>query len=302
VAVRAGDRLVLRRLSPSETLAGGVVVDLDPLPHRRGQSDLVESLERRLEGRGRLLEELRRASSGATMEGLRHGLEAGPELTVELEALVATGLALVVGERILSAEAWVRLETRAVEAVAAYLHSHPLRLGSSREGLRRAVGLEGPALSAAIQAMLERGTLEAQGPELVTTPGWEPTLTAAQRQVAAAVLARLADDPVSPPKVPELAQLGLDDGLSQYLVDSAQVVRVAPDLLMLPAAVDAAREALTAHLKAHGSTTVAAARDVLGSSRRTVVPLLEYFDAAHLTRRDGDVRVLREAGDPGVEP
>ena len=43
-------------------------------------------------------------------------------------------------------------------------------------------------------------------------------------------MARLSEDPTSPPRLPELARLGLDDGLSQYLVDIALVVRVAADL------------------------------------------------------------------------
>ena len=302
VALREGDRIVLRRLSPAETVAGGLVVDLAPDPHRRGQADLLQSLERRLEARGRLLEELGRTPTGVNAEALRREFGGGSEPGPELDSLAAAGLAVTVGERIFSADAWAGLQARAVEAVRAHLRRHPLRLGAPRAGLRQALGLEGQALSAAIQAMLERGALEARGSDSVTTPGWQPILSAAQLKVVAAVMARLAEDPASPPQVPELAQLGLDDDLSQYLVESAMVVRVASDLLMLPAAVESAREALTLHLQARGSTTVAAARDVLGSSRRTVVPLLEYFDAAGLTRRDGDLRFLREAGRLEHEP
>jgi selenocysteine-specific elongation factor len=301
VALRVGDRIVLRRLSPAETIAGGLVVDLEPVRHRRGQAEVAQSLERRLESRGRLLEELRRAPGGVDSETMR-GLADGSEHGSEVESLVAAGLAVSVGPRIFSAETWSELEARAVAAVVVYLRRHPLRLGASRESLRQALGLEGQAMSAAIQAMLQRGALEVRGTELVTTSGWEPVLAAAQQKVVAAVMARLEEDPLSPPRLPELAKLGLDDGLSQYLVDSALVVRVAPDLLMLASAVESAREALTRHLQAQGSTTVAVARDVLGSSRRTVVPLLEYFDASHLTRRDGDLRFLRETGRPGAEP
>jgi selenocysteine-specific elongation factor len=38
---------------------------------------------------------------------------------------------------------------------------------------------------------------------------------------------------------------------------------------------------------------VAAARDLLGSSRRYVLPLLEWMDAQKVTRRVGDDRILR---------
>jgi len=46
------------------------------------------------------------------------------------------------------------------------------------------------------------------------------------------------------------------------------------------------------HLAAHGEITVASLRDLLGSSRKFTLTLLEYFDARHITRRVGDKRVL----------
>ena len=70
-------------------------------------------------------------------------------------------------------------------------------------------------------------------------------------------------------------------------------MRLAPDLLMLPGALVDAESRLRTHLGSHGAITVAEARDILGSSRKTVVPLLEYFDATNLTRREGDIRMLR---------
>ena len=102
--------------------------------------------------------------------------------------------------------------------------------------------------------------------------------------------ARLTEQALSPPRLPELAALGLDEELGNYLENTGSVIRVAADLFMLPVAVAEAQGRLERHLREQGSTTVATARDVLGSSRRTVVPLLEYFDTTHVTRRDGDLR------------
>ena len=292
VAIREGDRLVLRRLSPPETIAGGTVVDLTPTLHRRRQPGLVESLERRLDGRGRLLEELRRAPQGATAGALRQRLDGGPEIEADLDGLIASGDAVAVGETRFAAEAWRRIEASARDTVSGYLTRHPLRTGMPRERLRQPLGLTGRALAHAIEAMLARRALEPHGTDLVALPGWEPRLSAAQRKVVAAVIARLADQPLSPPRVPELASLGLDEEMRDHLVNTGSVIRVAADLLMLPAALAEARGSLERHLQEHDSMTVAVARDVLGSSRRTVVPLLEYFDATHVTRREGDFRFL----------
>ncbi|TFH62234.1 MAG: hypothetical protein E4G91_07530 [Candidatus Zixiibacteriota bacterium] len=48
------------------------------------------------------------------------------------------------------------------------------------------------------------------------------------------------------------------------------------------------------YLKKHGKMTVAEARDVTGTSRRFILPLLEELDRLRITRRDGDYRMLCE--------
>ena len=50
---------------------------------------------------------------------------------------------------------------------------------------------------------------------------------------------------------------------------------------------------IIAHLRSKGSVTVAEARTMFNSSRKYVLPLLEYLDQQHITRRVGDERVLR---------
>jgi selenocysteine-specific elongation factor len=49
------------------------------------------------------------------------------------------------------------------------------------------------------------------------------------------------------------------------------------------------------HIARHGPSTVAELKTALGSSRRIVVPLLEYLDRAGLTARQGDRRILRRS-------
>jgi len=57
-------------------------------------------------------------------------------------------------------------------------------------------------------------------------------------------------------------------------------------------------ERVTEHLRRHGTITVAEARDLFGTSRRYVLPLLEHLDQRRVTRRQGDERVLGAAATP----
>ena len=72
------------------------------------------------------------------------------------------------------------------------------------------------------------------------------------------------------------------------------MVKVTTDLYVSSAVLEKAKSALTAHLTAQGEITAAAFRDLLGISRKTAIPLLEYFDRTGLTLRVGDVRKLRK--------
>jgi selenocysteine-specific elongation factor len=54
------------------------------------------------------------------------------------------------------------------------------------------------------------------------------------------------------------------------------------------------RGTVAALIQAQGGVTVAQVREALGSSRKFVVPFLEYLDRIGFTKRVGDVRHLAE--------
>jgi selenocysteine-specific elongation factor len=71
------------------------------------------------------------------------------------------------------------------------------------------------------------------------------------------------------------------------------VVRVASDLYFLPSCVENVKSALNKALAERGEISAAAFRDLLGSSRKYTIALLEYFDREGTTLRIGDIRRLK---------
>jgi selenocysteine-specific elongation factor len=92
---------------------------------------------------------------------------------------------------------------------------------------------------------------------------------------------------------PAQARLGDDAHHLPALREAGVVVRVGRDLHFHPAALEAVRERVLYLCGRHGSVTIAQLRDDLGTSRRYAQALLEHFDRARVTRRDGDAHVLR---------
>ena len=98
----------------------------------------------------------------------------------------------------------------------------------------------------------------------------------------------LEQNPYSPPteRPPDAELLGV-------LIDQGQVVKVNESVVFAAAAYREMVAQITAHLEREGSITVAEARTLFDTSRKYILPLLEYLDQQRITRRVGDARALR---------
>jgi selenocysteine-specific elongation factor len=291
-----GDRFILRLPSPAATVAGGVIVDSAPRRHRRRDRQLVEALrlrERADPAEAAVLELAKHASGLPELE-LANRLNRSPaRLTEVLEPLIPSGAVHKLGTRWVTRDQWQQLTDRILASLRSFHEAQPLRSGMPREELRSRAGIPADALGAALEVLAAEGqTVETSGEIALATH--RRSLSEEQQTAVQGFLAELDAQPFNPPPLGDLLRRHhLTPALLQYLVRQGQVVRVSDDTVFARAAYDDAVSRLRHHLEAHRSITVAAARDVLGSSRRYVLPLLEWLDAQKITRRVGDDRILR---------
>ena len=123
---------------------------------------------------------------------------------------------------------------------------------------------------------------------MVRLPEHSPQPTAEQQNRVDAFLQRLGENPF----MPTLEPLPEPDLLS-LLVEQRKVVRLSDDVIFLASVYDEMVEKVVAHMKAQGKVTVAEVRDLLRTSRKYALGLMEHLDAQKVTRRVGDERVLR---------
>jgi selenocysteine-specific elongation factor len=211
-----------------------------------------------------------------------------------LEPLTADGAVRRIGAIWLTDDQWQTLRARLTDALAAYHRAQPLRSGMPKEELRSKTAIPSEAFAGALTSLVAEGTLVERAGE-VALRDHRQGLTPAQEAAVGAFLAELELQPFNPPPLADLVRRHrLTPALLQYLVTQKRVVRVNDDTVFARSAYDAAVNRLRTHLTEHRTLTVAAARDVLGSSRRYVLPLLEWLDAQKITRRVGDDRILRD--------
>ncbi len=201
---------------------------------------------------------------------------------------------------LLALDTWRKLADALTAMLALFHAQNPLRAGMPRGEVRsRLQAVAGsqslsPRLLNAVLAQAAAAAIAEGSDALVWRVGFTPTLTAVQAQAVERTLAAFAAAPAAPPNMGDaLALLGGDAPLLEMLLEQRQLVRLGGDVLFRPEDVDNLHAQVRAHLEAHATITMAEARDVLGTSRKYVQALLEEMDARRITRREGDLRVLR---------
>jgi selenocysteine-specific elongation factor len=264
--LRVGDRLVLR---PDRGVAGGAtVLDADPPP-----------LNRRGAGRRRAteLESYADTPDGAAELRRRGIVREGALRTVG----IAPPVAPLVGDWLVDPEHARLLRSRLASLVARRAND-PSAAPLSVEDARRTLELPDPRL---VPAVLSPPWTVRDG--MIVHADAPDTLSASVRDALAALDQRLAEAAFTVPTESELAALGLGPAQIGAGVRAGRLIRLAPDVVLLPQTVRHA-EAVLAGLPQ--PFTAGEAREALGTSRKVIVPLLEHLSAGGRTRRLPDGR------------
>ncbi len=78
------------------------------------------------------------------------------------------------------------------------------------------------------------------------------------------------------------------------MIDQGEIVEIGDEIVLLRDAADQMRATVSDFITSNGPSTASQLREKLGTSRRVVIPFLEYLDRTGVTQRSGDLRKLRE--------
>jgi selenocysteine-specific elongation factor len=303
VVVAVHDRFVIRSYSPVTTIGGGEIVEVGGLRHKRFRADLLEGLERKLTGNPytRVEEELRGGKVPVMIGDLaaRSGL-AEIETRPILDQMAESGsvqLFTFGSEVYVVATALLKSwQTLAEPILAAFHHQYPLRAGYPKEEMRTKVFgfLSSRLYQSVLDWWVSTGKIAASG-QVLQLPDFTVRLQPQQDVMISSLREEMRAQLFRPPAEEEIRnKLGGDADLLQYCLQNDILVKVGDDLIFLSEAVEKAWVMIRDYLLEHGQITIAEARDCLHTSRRYCLPLLEYFDCTHKTRRSGDLRTLLE--------
>ena len=293
VAVR-GDRYVLRRPSPGETLGGGTVVDPQPRRrHKRFDESVLKSLDATARGSPAevLLQAFLALGPAAPADGIARSRLDAAAAGAALKELLDTNQLVPLDDLVMAFSQWAALKDSAITTLAAYHQVNPLRRGMPREELKSRLKVQ-PRLFTALTKKLAAENILVDHETLVSLPGHVIAFTSQQQAAIKGLLARFAAAPYGPPSVKE-CQAAVGEDVFAALLDLGQLVAVSPEVVFRREDYATMVEKVRGALQARGQISLAEVRDLLDTSRRYVQALLEHLDAAGVTVRSGDARKLK---------
>jgi selenocysteine-specific elongation factor len=299
-----GDRFILRQFSPVITIGGGIVLDARASRHRRSDpavAPFLETLERG--GREEILAALVEFSpQGFTLAQLisRTGWTEN-EIRDTVRKLADSKLLRIVAEQplIVASLKAVSATTAALrKAIEDFHRANPLLPGIPKQELRGRAGKVLPELfRAALDDLVDARAVIVSG-DLVQRAGREIALTPEEARAKDLIEKEFDCAGLTVPSFATvLAKLPVESAraqkILQILLREKVLIKVADDLVFHRAAVGRLRMLLAGYRKQHGERLpITAFKELTGVTRKYAIPLLEYLDREHVTRRVGDERVI----------
>ena len=305
ICVKRNDKFIIRFYSPVETFGGGTILNPAADKHKRGQEDVIESLKLKKTGTDmEILEQMVNEESRRFPEA--KDLAAWMDLTVsEAEQMLDTLrnkkkiLHLNDGSFVGKAY-WEKVSELANQVLAHFHRENPIVEGMDREELKSRLAermhLKSGKKAEALMAELEkRKVITIQG-SIVSVAGFTVSYSDEASQMMTDMENIYKKAGIEVPSTDELVGAYKDRKQARQVLSELTkkgiLVKAGTGVLMHKEHWDRALSVLRDHLASHPQITLGEFRDLLGTSRKYAVMLLETYDQMKITKKIGDARVL----------
>jgi selenocysteine-specific elongation factor len=298
-----GDRFIIRDCSEESTLAGGLVLDVHAAAKNcrsaARQSLLTTRASAVGEARALAASILARDHIAPRNSLLVQARFSATAVSETVAQLVAAQDAVLAGDFVADASWWKNLIHLATSLIHNAHREHPEKIGLPLQELKQALEkhqLVSGLFEALVADLGRQGFVQTGGSirAAIHRPALPPRLQAA----GAKLRAGLAAKPIETPPRKELTPDATAAQALRFLLETGEAIELGDEVVLLAEPFARAAEAIKKHIRERGPATVSELRQLLGTNRRVIVPLLERLDRDGVTLRQGDKRVLR-AGGPG---
>jgi selenocysteine-specific elongation factor len=279
--VLPGDRFIVRMFSPVSTIGGGIVTDITAHRYRKGEDAAAR---------------LSALTPAVLVAEKPWGLS-------KKQLIASTGLREIpasppieaAGEWLIASARVAELREQLTAACRAFHREHSILPGIQKQDLKAAVMRAAPP--EIFEHVLDSAPDLAREGEIVRFRGHRVVLKEDEEKARAVIERAFESAGLAVPALAEVLKAsGVDPkrarSILQILLREGKLVRVSADLVLHASALAQLRGLLATK---HGQRfTVPVFKDWTGISRKYAIPLLEFLDREHVTRREGDERIVTE--------
>jgi selenocysteine-specific elongation factor len=307
LAVIKDDRFVVRSYSPIRTIGGGKILNPGPPKHKRFRPEVIDGLKaltslgsEDLIGYHAIINEY----AGVSFSNLiimtnlpEKQLDASLQSLLSKKTLICSDKE---NRRYIHHDTLARLQKLLLEQLSTYHQANPLKTGMSKEELKSKcpIGVGDKLFHLVSQQLIKEQAMVVEE-DLVRLATHKVRLGGSQTELKQKILAAYQESELTPPYFKDVAvSLGMEPGEAKdvlmLLVGENKVVKIREDLYFCTQTIADLRQKLVSYLEKNEEISMPQFKELTGVSRKYSVPLLEYFDAQHLTLRIGDIRKLRK--------
>lgn len=306
LTVLRSDRYVIRSYSPMHTIGGGVIIEPTALKAKSFNLAYVDSLKIKESGRLEdIIENAIKRLSGNYPE-IFHILKVlgknKSDVEGMIEGLIKDGkvIKLANSDKSLYVHMnFLKEKGKEMQAILTKFHKeNPLKEGISKEEIKNRVfekNIKQKIYDELLNIFSDRKIISLKE-KSISLYGFEIIYTKEQEKIKNSIINAFTEAKYIPPKAEDFLLKGKDNTnfriVFDSLLDSGKLVKVSEDCILTYECYMEAKEKVIDFIEKNSSITAAEARDLLSTSRKYAVALLENFDNIRLTKRVEDKRVL----------
>lgn len=300
LAVRRGDKFVVRFYSPMETIGGGVILEPNPAVKRRFREEVIEELKRKESGSSADVIELHVKEHGDTLITLAELAKltalSADEVKEDVCKLEEEGRVRTFTMRkdiyVWHADSERAMLHMLLDTLEAYEKAHPYRYGMKKAEAQMThfKKIKANVFDRIVETFEEAGGVK-RVEEFLCTPEYEVKKDGTYEKISGKLLDTVRKAKYDFVRYSEIdfgktASEVTDDILNVLLVEG-QLVRVTDDMYTEKSYMEDAERIIREKLKEDPVITIAQVRDIFKTSRKSAKPILEYMDSIKVTKKIG---------------
>jgi len=300
LALRRGDKFVVRFYSPMETIGGGVVLEPNPTRKKRFQEEVIAELSKKESGTSADVITLHIKEYADTMISISELAKmtalAQEEVKQDVEELVKEGMIYAFSSKkdtyVWHRDAKFAMQKTLLEMLEKYHVDYPYRYGVKKAEVHMTYAKKmKPNLFDLYLELLEDERILVRQNEYLQLTGFELCKDTTYEEVSSLLLGQLEQAKYDFIRYAEMNVASYDvkivEDILATLVEEKKVIRIVEDMYTLCVFMDEAKEKIEEHLAKTPHITIAQVRDMFATSRKSAKPILEYMDSIKVTKKTG---------------